>query len=1076
MFLRSTPLVLAAAIALSGCQTAMPGVTMPDLPAATTPASATTPVQTAADASAPAVPASQADVRSLTGLATYQGAPLAGYDVTVFDAATGEPLPLVSSFLDPAAPHYAVQAVGDATGSAVLAQGLVTDDQGGFSLRLRGLAQGQAVKVVVARGDVSIETLMTADEDDLDPQVTDEVDDSFLLGDPAAVSLLNPDATPPVSGDELLADAAFGSLSADELDGMVTDDDVDAVVIERAIARGDLDAADPALADLSAATGEEIASDGAVADAEGTVAMADDDADAGVVSEAIEPGAAGYVIFSSGLLAHRSLLGTKPSLVHAPPRALPPRGKLVKGPDGRLMLEVALKAKAPPSAATKSAFSALVKQALLRNTTALRLQLSKASLLPNAAARVQAGAAAKAVFAANVKREYGTRHDPVAVAMMQLIRGGEAKGQPALDAYLAQFQSALDQRAEQRDKTIARAQMLTKAQQLALKRRAAAQQKVVASKRLLGGKPALTLDQRVALDSAKRQQQAAMEARLKAAGVMPRKPTIVTRPDGTQVAVVQPKIVRQVNEVTTAESKLVSGALQASRILSPAAAGPVMAKTVQSVRTLAPKLTQTFKSNPSVAGQLVRSSANPGPALGAIVVLAGAKKDAIKVVTGLVTDVAQRSKVAGNLSQAATNPAVLEGLKHVDLPGTVFSVSFDPSKGVLLANNASGQAVDASSTSAVEAQVVAATATSGSSGSTQPSGPSITSLSSTAFAVGDTLTISGTGFSATAADNHVSFGGTAATPTAAGATSLTVTVPTGAVAGNLTVTVNGSTTGGSPYFVYRTGLPTTTFATLARFYGGISAGLVVDGADNVYAAQPALGTSDAPSVACYDKSGTLTATLTDASIQEATAIALDKQGNLYIADGRGYQGVTGNKIVRYDATAHTYSTFVTGVNNPTGMAFDSAGNFYVASYGDSKVYKYHADGTAGTAFATGLRGKPYGIAFDASNNLYVGINTENNTSSRVVQKVTTAGVVSDFYVAATAVYEPYSVVVDPKGSVWVTMYNTSKIVRIAPDGTGTLYNGSNCMNGIGFDSTGAMFTIDNTRKISKMAGAAPPSK
>jgi hypothetical protein len=70
--------------------------------------------------------------------------------------------------------------------------------------------------------------------------------------------------------------------------------------------------------------------------------------------------------------------------------------------------------------------------------------------------------------------------------------------------------------------------------------------------------------------------------------------------------------------------------------------------------------------------------------------------------------------------------------------------------------------------------------------------PTITSFTPTSGAVGATVTITGTGFDTTPANNIVFFGATRATVTAAIATSLTVTVPTGATFGAITVLNTGT--------------------------------------------------------------------------------------------------------------------------------------------------------------------------------------------------------------------------------------------------------------------------------------------
>ena len=71
--------------------------------------------------------------------------------------------------------------------------------------------------------------------------------------------------------------------------------------------------------------------------------------------------------------------------------------------------------------------------------------------------------------------------------------------------------------------------------------------------------------------------------------------------------------------------------------------------------------------------------------------------------------------------------------------------------------------------------------------------PTITSFSPTNAEVGTTITITGTGFSTTAANNIVYFGGIGATVTSATATALSVIVPNGSARGFISVTTGGLT-------------------------------------------------------------------------------------------------------------------------------------------------------------------------------------------------------------------------------------------------------------------------------------------
>src|SRR6201993_150516 len=67
------------------------------------------------------------------------------------------------------------------------------------------------------------------------------------------------------------------------------------------------------------------------------------------------------------------------------------------------------------------------------------------------------------------------------------------------------------------------------------------------------------------------------------------------------------------------------------------------------------------------------------------------------------------------------------------------------------------------------------------------------------------------------------------------------------------------------------------------------------------------------------------------------------------------------------------STFASGLNNPLGLAFDSAGNLFVADTGhyagEGAIYKFTPTGVR-TPFASGLN-SPLALAFDGQGNLFV---------------------------------------------------------------------------------------------------------
>lgn len=99
-----------------------------------------------------------------------------------------------------------------------------------------------------------------------------------------------------------------------------------------------------------------------------------------------------------------------------------------------------------------------------------------------------------------------------------------------------------------------------------------------------------------------------------------------------------------------------------------------------------------------------------------------------------------------------------------------------------------------------------------SSGSTAgtSSAATITSFNPTSGAPGSTITIAGTNFSTTSANNTVRFNGIAATVTAATTTSLTVMVPSSASTGTVSVQAAGETATSADSFIVSAGVPAIT--------------------------------------------------------------------------------------------------------------------------------------------------------------------------------------------------------------------------------------------------------------------------
>ena len=194
----------------------------------------------------------------------------------------------------------------------------------------------------------------------------------------------------------------------------------------------------------------------------------------------------------------------------------------------------------------------------------------------------------------------------------------------------------------------------------------------------------------------------------------------------------------------------------------------------------------------------------------------------------------------------------------------------------------------------------------------------------------------------------------------------------------------------------------------------------------------------------YTPAGAKTTFIT--GLNQPTGLAFDNKGNLYVAQ-RG-----SGTITRYPLGFGTGSPFVSGLNAPTGLAFDGAGNLFVADEFTDSIFKFTPAGVK-TTFASGLN-DPSGLAFDRSGNLFV-VSAEANTDQ--ILKFTPNGTRSAF---ASGLNFPRDLAFDSEGNLFVTDAGTDEIVKFAPDGSRTTF-ATQLFGpfGLAFDGTGNLFEV-----------------
>jgi streptogramin lyase len=270
-------------------------------------------------------------------------------------------------------------------------------------------------------------------------------------------------------------------------------------------------------------------------------------------------------------------------------------------------------------------------------------------------------------------------------------------------------------------------------------------------------------------------------------------------------------------------------------------------------------------------------------------------------------------------------------------------------------------------------------------------GPSvaIASLSVTSGEYTTPVTIKGTGFSTTIADDKVFFNGVQAAVQAASSTMIYTSVPLAAGTGNVTVTINGTTATG-PTFTYQTAEAATLLAGSGNY-------------------------------------GSANGTGAAASFSQDIALAADGSGNVYVADQE-------NEVIRKISPAGLVTTFAgsgsagyadgTGTaasfSYPSGVAADAAGNVYVADKNNGYIRKITTNGKVSTLTvnASGqpvAYGNPYYIALDATGNIFF-----SDNQGSIVRELSTAGIVTTVYNGTATSLSIFGLVVDKYDNVFIT--------------------------------------------------------
>ncbi len=208
--------------------------------------------------------------------------------------------------------------------------------------------------------------------------------------------------------------------------------------------------------------------------------------------------------------------------------------------------------------------------------------------------------------------------------------------------------------------------------------------------------------------------------------------------------------------------------------------------------------------------------------------------------------------------------------------------------------------------------------------------------------------------------------------------------------------------------------------TTTSFRGG-PVGLAFDPQGNLYVANHGNNT-----IHRYSSAGADLGVFASTGLNLPTGVAFDRQGRLVVCNyGDGSLSI-------YSPTGTMLSRAATGLLHPIALALDGRDNIFISTPNlgpNSGVFRFSPDGTQRTLFATGVDFDPRGLAFDRAGNLYVA-----NQLGNTVQQFNSEGVPLGTF-ASTGLKDPFALTFDAAGDLYISNQSGGAIRRYSACGT-----------------------------------------
>jgi sugar lactone lactonase YvrE len=212
---------------------------------------------------------------------------------------------------------------------------------------------------------------------------------------------------------------------------------------------------------------------------------------------------------------------------------------------------------------------------------------------------------------------------------------------------------------------------------------------------------------------------------------------------------------------------------------------------------------------------------------------------------------------------------------------------------------------------------------------------------------------------------------------------------------------------------------------------------------------------------------------TGANLFSSNGLALDANGNLYIADSGNHRvrkvgldgiisTVAGNGTAGFSGDGAAAKN--AQLNYPVNLAFTASGDLLIADYGNHRIRRVAADGVISTIAGTGTEGSagdgaaataaqlnnPIGLAVGADGSVFIG-----DAQNHRVRKIGTGGIISTVAGNGTAGFAgdgaaatsaqlnfPGALAIDAAGNLFIADYANNRVRKLATDGVITTYAGT----------------------------------